>query len=213
LSFGPDLNFSRSSDTPEQVLESVRRLTYYSPFIVPFSFSSPVADGTLWEGLSYRTYRRTGLRPAVLAHLLGPHHHPLVKQADPASQHLRIEFKAFDMVDDDRLLGELFHLVLGITMADARELPGSADLPDAALHRKVALSGFDDDAVHDEARRIVAVAGAALQAGGYKKDLPLLEEMLALRRTPAHLMREHFRRTGSPFATAEGKCGPVAVAP
>lgn len=94
LSYGPDLNFSCSSKSPEQVLEIVRRLTYYSPFIVPFSFSSPFVGGALWDGLSYRTYRRTGDRPAALAHLASSHEHPLVKEANSASQHLRVEFKA-----------------------------------------------------------------------------------------------------------------------
>jgi hypothetical protein len=201
LSFGPDVNFSCSGDSPQEVVETVRRLTYYSPYIVPFSFSSPFVGGTMWEGLSYRTYVRTGARPAALAHLAGRHDHPLVKEADPASQHLRIEFKAFDMVGDDRLLGELFHLVLGLALADPGELPGSADLPDERLHRRVALSGFDDDDVHREAGSILAAARSSLQAAGYATGLPLLERMLALRRTPAHLMREQFMRSGSFFGS------------
>jgi hypothetical protein len=197
LSYGPDLNFSCGKHDPAQVVEIVRRLTYYSPFIVPLSFSSPFVGGTLWEGLSYRTYRRTGDRPAAIAHLTGPHDHPLVKEADPASQHLRIEFKAFDMVAaDDQLLSELFHLILGISLAGSHELPGAADQPDKRLHQKVALSGFEDDDVHREAVMVVAVARQALDAAGYSSDLPLIAESLALRRTPAHSMREHFARTG-----------------
>jgi len=199
LSFGPDLNFSSSSDTPEAVIETVRRLTFYSPFIVPFSFSSPLVGGALWEGLSYRTYRRTGPRPAALAHLSDPGGHPLAKQADPPSQHLRIEFKAFDMVADDRLLAELFHLVLGISLADARALPGAADLPDGKLHRTVALRGFEDNEIHCEAARVVAAARQALRVSGRGADLPLLEEMLAARRTPAHAIRERFEATGLLF--------------
>jgi hypothetical protein len=199
LSYGPDLNFSRSSASPQEVLETVRRLTYYSAYIVPFSFSSPFVSGTLWKGLSHRTYRRTGPRPAALAHLAGVHDHPLVKEADPPSQHLRIEFKAFDMIDDDRLLAELFHLVVGISIADQRELPGRADAPDQQLHQKVALSGFDNDGVRELAGRVVAAAKDALRASGYARDLPLVEEMLAARRTPAHRMRERFIRTGSFF--------------
>ena len=93
LSYGPDLNISLEHSSPEDVLASVRRLTYYSPYIVPFSFGSPFLGGTLWDGLSYRTYRRTGPRPAALAHLSGVHDHPLVKEASPRSQHLRIELR------------------------------------------------------------------------------------------------------------------------
>lgn len=193
LSYGPDFNFSCSRDTPEAVIESVRRLTFYSPFIVPFSFSSPFVGGALWKGLSYRTFRRTGPRPAALAHLSMGHDHPLAKEADPPSHHLRIEFKAFDMIGDDRLLAELFHLVLGITLADAGDLPGAADVPDAVLHRRAALTGFDDEGIREG-------AAAVLAASGSRHDFPLLEEMLATRRTPAHAMRERFRRTGRMFA-------------
>lgn len=204
LSFGPDLNFSRRGDTPEQVLEAVRRLTHYSPYVVPFSFGSPFVGGMLWDGLSYRTYRRTGLRPAALAHLSGRHDHPLVRQADPPSQHLRIEFKAFDMVADDRLLSELFRLILGISIADARHLPEGADLPDQQLHQRVARSGFEDDHVHSEATKILAIARRSLKAAGDDKGFPLLEKMLALRRTPAHPMREYFLQTGEFFTPAAG---------
>ena len=200
LSYGPDLNFSFSNDSAERVLEIVRRLTYYSPYIVPFSFSSPLLGGALWDGLSYRTYRRTGDRPAALAHLSGTHAHPLVKEADPASQHLRIEFKAFDMVADDQLLAELFYLIFGISMADPGKLPGAADLPDRQLHQKVARTGFDDDEFREGAGKVLAVSRHSLKAAGYRSEFPLIEEMLALRRTPAHAMRESFLKTGSVFA-------------
>jgi hypothetical protein len=205
LSYGPDLNFSRGGDTPETVIAAVRRLTFYSPFIVPFSFGSPFVGGGLWDGLSYRTFRRTGPRPAALAHLSGGYDHPLAKQADPPSQHLRIEFKAFDMVADDRLLAELFSLVLGIAFADAGALPGGADAPDAAMHRAVALTGFDEPAVREGAARVVAVASEALLARGHSAAFPLLEDMLRTRRTPAHAMRERFVRTGClPFEPERG---------
>jgi hypothetical protein len=123
----------------------------------------------------------------------------LAKAADPPSQHLRIEFKAFDMVADDRLLAELFHFVVAVALADASDLPGSALLPDGALHRRVARSGFDDEEVHREAARIVAVARRTARVLGYGQDFPLLEDMLATRRTPAHAMRERFQRAGTLF--------------
>jgi hypothetical protein len=201
LSYGPDLNFSRSGASPEAVIATARRLTYYSPWIVPFSFSSPFVGGALWEGLSYRTYRRTGPRPAALAHLAGRHPHPLAKDADPVSQHGRIEFKAFDMVADDRLLAELFHLVLGIALADAGDVPGAADLPDQQRHRRAAVTGFDDGDVHREAARLLAVARRTLRQRGERKEFPLMAEMLATRRTPAHALRDHFVRTGSFLAS------------
>ena len=202
LSYGPDLNFSRRGDTPEAAIETVRRLTYYSPYIVPFSFSSPFVGGALWEGLSYRTFQRTGPRPAALAHLSGGRGHPLVKEADPESQHGRIEFKAFDMVGDDALLAELFHLVFGIAMADAAALPGLADVPDCELHRTAALHGLEDARIHTQAARVVAVARETLAAQGYAARFALLEAMLETRRSPAHALRESFARTGCFYAFA-----------
>lgn len=199
LSFGPDFNFSRAGSSPQAVIDTVRRLTHYSPCIVPFSFNSPLVGGALWEGLSYRTYRRTGPRPAALAHLLAGPAHPMAKKADPSSQHLRVEFKAFDMVGDDRLLAELFHLVLGIALADERDLPGRADFPDAELHRKVAFCGFAEPAFHAEATRVVAAARQSLRNHGYDEQFPVLEETLATRRSPAHGLREAYLRTSALF--------------
>lgn len=199
LSYGPDFNFSCPTGSPEAAIATVRRLTWYSPFIVPFSFSAPFVGGQLWEGLSYRTFRRTGPRPAALVHLAAPGDHPLAKRADPPSQHLRIEFKAFDMVGDERLLAELFSLTVGVVLADAAALPGAADIPDQALHRRVALSGLGEERVHAEAARTVAAAKQALAAAGYPSALPRIEEMLATRRTPAHALRERFIRSGALF--------------
>jgi hypothetical protein len=196
LSYGPDLNISFAADSAEKVIERLRRLTYYSPYIVPFSFSSPFLGGQLWRGLSYRTFRRTGPRPAALAHLSGSPRHPLVKEANPPSQHLRIEFKAFDMVAQDQLLEELFNLVLGIALAPDSELPGQADAADPQLHSLVALNGFADDAVHRKAAEVVRIATKNVRSAGYQCDFPLLTDMLKTRRTPAHSMRDDFARTG-----------------
>lgn len=199
LSYGPDFNLSLPGDTPDRTLARARRLTWYSPFIVPFSFSAPFLGGRLWEGLSYRTWRRTGPRPAALVHLRPASGHPLVKRADPPSQHGRIEFKAFDMVADDGLLAELFRLVLGIALADPAVLPGEADVADAALHRRVALNGLEDEFVRRESERALAAARQALREGGFESALPRIEAMLADRRTPAHALRERFLRTGALF--------------
>ena len=56
---------------PRAVVDAARKLTHYSPWLVPLSFSSPFRDGQPWGGLSARTHLRTGARPAALA-FLGP---------------------------------------------------------------------------------------------------------------------------------------------
>ena len=72
LTYGPDLSFSVEGLPAEAVIDLGRKLTYYSPYIVPFSYSSPFYNGMLWEGLSVRTFLRTGKRPAVLVFLAEP---------------------------------------------------------------------------------------------------------------------------------------------
>ena len=69
LTYGPDLSFSVEGLPAEAAIDLGRKLTYYSPYIVPFSYSSPFYNGMLWEGLSVRTFLRTGKRPAVLVFL------------------------------------------------------------------------------------------------------------------------------------------------
>ena len=67
LTQGPDLSLSCAEFSQEQVIAAAQKLTFYSPFIVPFSFSSPFFEGEAWQGLSARTWQRTAARPAVMA--------------------------------------------------------------------------------------------------------------------------------------------------
>ena len=66
VTYGPDLNISVADLPIESVIDIGKKLTYYSPYIVPFSYSSPFYNGGLWAGLSVRTFIRTGKRPAAL---------------------------------------------------------------------------------------------------------------------------------------------------
>jgi hypothetical protein len=67
--YGPDLNLSCADLAPADLVDAARKLTHYSPWLVPLSFSSPFRDGRAWGGLSARTAVRTGQRPAVLVFL------------------------------------------------------------------------------------------------------------------------------------------------
>ncbi|HEX3640739.1 MAG TPA: hypothetical protein VHV10_05565 [Ktedonobacteraceae bacterium] len=72
LTYGPDLKFSVEGLSTDAMIDLGRKLMYYSPYIVPFSYSSPFYGGTLWEGLSVRTFLRIGKRPASLVFLAEP---------------------------------------------------------------------------------------------------------------------------------------------
>lgn len=203
LSYGPDLNFSFPEWNTEEVLNAARRLTYYSPYIVPFSFSSPFHNNNVWHGLSYRTFNRTGPRPAALAHLLEQQRSPLSRVPKVPAQEGRIEFKAFDMVQDEELLKELFYFVVAIALAPEKLLPGKSDVPDRALHQEAALHGFESKAIEAGASLLMPIAQDVLKQYGYPNLLPRLDNMLVSKRTPAHDMLETYAVTGKFFSTEE----------
>jgi Glutamate-cysteine ligase family 2(GCS2) len=177
VTYGPDLNLSADG---LDVLDSARKLTYYSPWIVPLSFSSPFRDGAPWGGLSARTHLRTGARPAALA-FLGPDapqipsDPSLTQPARLPAEIGRLEFKAFDAIGDLALYGELFSLLTGLVLDET--LHGRATTPDAAAHRHVAAAGLTDDAVHRETGALLAAAERA--SAGRGPDLARLAGLRA----------------------------------
>ena len=177
VTYGPDLNLSADG---LDVLDAARKLTHYSPWLVPLSFSSPFREGKPWGGLSARTSMRTGARPAAMA-FLGPDAEQVA--SDPSLTQLarlpaeigRLEFKAFDAIGDLALYGELLSLLTGLVLDDT--LPGRRTTPDAAAHRHVATVGLTDDAVHAGTGALLTAAEHALA------DRPAdLARLAALRR-------------------------------
>jgi Glutamate-cysteine ligase family 2(GCS2) len=173
VTYGPDLNLSAPG---LDVVDAARKLTYYSPWIVPLSFSSPFRDGAAWGGLSARTHLRTGARPAAMA-FLAPGQPQIM--SDPSLTQVarlpaevgRIEFKACDAIGDLSLYGELLSLLTGLVLDTT--LPGRATVPDAAAHRHVAVAGLDDHATHARTGALLDAAGRALA------DRPADRERLA----------------------------------
>ncbi|WP_181784727.1 glutamate-cysteine ligase family protein, partial [Pseudonocardia pini] len=138
VTHGPDLNLSVAGLEGTALVDAGAKLTHYSPWIVPFSFSSPWRDGAPWGGLSARTALRTGARPAAMVFLEPGSPHAL--RSDPsltqparlAAEVGRIEFKACDACPDPALYGELLSLLTGLVLDDT--LPGRRTVPDAAAH-------------------------------------------------------------------------------
>ena len=166
VTYGPDLNLSADELTdPDALVDAARKLTHYSPWLVPLSFSSPFRDGAPWGGLSARTHLRTGARPAVLV-FLGPDARQI--DSDPSltqparlpAEIGRLEFKAFDAIGDLTLYGELLSLLTGLVLDET--LTGRATVPDAAAHRHVATVGLADDEVHAGTGALLAAAEQAL---------------------------------------------------
>jgi hypothetical protein len=145
LSYGPDLNFSFSPWSAAQVIDMARKLIFYSPYLLPFSYSSSYYGGSLWHGLSVRTYYRSPIRPALLVYLENIQDFdrvklPWLRPAKLPAEAGRIEFKAFDTCGDFEIYRGLLTLLKGMVLD--RQLLGRATMPDVELHRRSAVLGF-----------------------------------------------------------------------
>jgi hypothetical protein len=132
---------------------------------VPFSFSSPFYQGEAWQGLSVRTWMRTGARPAVMAFLKDNQYSitstpSLTQIARVPAEVGRIEFKAFDSCGDFSLYQSLFYLLKGIVLDT--QLTGSSTTPDAEMHKRSAIEGFSDVFIKEQARIATEAAQLAL---------------------------------------------------
>jgi hypothetical protein len=199
LTAGPDMSFSHPDLTTEKTIDIAKKLTFYSPYIVPFSYSSPFYQGDLWDGLSRRTYYRTGRRPAVMVFVekdeaLIKSQPTLTDKARLQAEIGRIEFKAFDAIADIDLYRSLGTLLLGITLDDTLE--GRAIVPDQALHQLSATHGFYDDAIFAQTKTLLKAAKQALPSD-YHDSLEYLDNMLEGRRVQADRMIDTFKETGS----------------
>ncbi len=165
LTQGPDVSLSAVGMPIEAAIDAAKKLTYYSPYLVPFSFNSPFYNGQLWDGLSVRTYVRTGRRPAAMVFMddqtqMIESAPSLTQKARVPAENGRIEFKAFDSSPDFSLYTSLGLLLKGLILDET--LPGRAIVPDAELHQRSAKRGFDDPEIYDMSAKMVAAAQAAL---------------------------------------------------
>ncbi|MBH8565282.1 glutamate--cysteine ligase [Nostoc sp. CENA67] len=200
VTYGPDLNISVADLSIERVIDIGRKLTYYSPYIVPFSYSSPFYEGNLWDGLSVRTFIRTGKRPAALVFVQEQKQlinsvPSLTKIARISAEVGRIEFKAFDSCDDFSIYAALLALLKGLIIDET--LSGRATIPDASLHQISAKEGFENEDIMTNAKKVLQASEVAL---GNDPDIQLLtplKVLLAKRKTKSHELIEIFQRVGS----------------
>lgn len=213
LTYGPDLNLSSPALRGALAIDAGQKLTYYSPFIVPFSFSSPFFAGRQWHGFSARTFLRTGRRPAARVFVaqpaeLVPREPALTRLARKPAEVGRIEFKACDSCADFRLYAALLALLKGLLLDTG--LPGRAWLPDQATHQHAAQQGFDNPIIVAGAAQVLAAAAGALGDDPDSRLLAPLYQLLERRETPAHALIRRFQQTGAlidtlhePYAWAE----------
>ncbi|RCJ28965.1 glutamate--cysteine ligase [Nostoc minutum NIES-26] len=200
LTYGPDLNISVSDLSIERLIDIGRKLTYYSPYIVPFSYSSPFYNGGLWDGLSVRTFVRTGKRPAALIFVekqeqLIKSIPSLTKIARIPTEVGRIEFKACDSCDDFSIYAALLALLKGLILDET--LLGRSTTPDAALHQLSAKEGFDNEVILTNTTKVLEASEVALGDDPDVNLLTPLKVLLATRKTKSHELIEGFQRVGS----------------
>jgi len=203
LSYGPDINLSMPGWSAEQALQASRRLNYYAPYILPFSFSSPFFAGRRWPGCSKRSFERAGLRPTVKLFLdnealtrLAPTSR-LVYPTRLTSEAGRIEFKAFDAHPSYALLAACSYLLEGICRSTA--LAGHSESIDVALYQRAAQAGFADTNLRKIAGEVLHKAGEALRLAGKHAGaaaLDPLETLLASRQTPANGLLDMYYQSG-----------------
>jgi gamma-glutamyl:cysteine ligase YbdK (ATP-grasp superfamily) len=200
LTYGPDLNFSAGDLSSAAALDIGRKLTFYSPFIVPFSYSAPFYNGALWHGLSARTFLRTGQRPVVRVFIdqddqMLIDNPSLTKLARTPCEAGRIEFKACDSCDDLAIYAGLLALLKGLALDQT--LPGRATLPDEELNIRSAQHGFADEEIWSQACTVLEAAQTALQDDHDACYLAPLIALLERRETPAHAFIRKFQQSGS----------------
>jgi hypothetical protein len=200
VSYGPDLNISMADLSFEDVIDIGKKLTYYSPYIVPFSYSSPFYNGGLWDGLSVRTFIRTGKRPAALVFVQKQEQlinsiPSLTKIARIPAEVGRIEFKACDSCDNFLIYAALLALLKGLVLDDT--LLGRRTVPDAGLHQISAKEGFDNEDIFENAAKVLQAAEAALGDDLDVQYLTPLKVLLAKRKTRSHELIEMFSRVNS----------------
>lgn len=200
MTFGPDVSLSFGEWDDARTIDAGQKLTFYSPVLVPFSFSSPFFGGELWNGGSVRTAIRTGSRPAAMVFLhdranMIQSAPSLTQEARVPAEAGRIEFKAFDSQRDFDRYAALLALLKGVVL-DAT-LPGRSIVPDAAAHQYAAEHGFKDDGIVRDAEAVLVAARAALGSDPDAAFLAPLDGMLAKRRVPADEMTDLYRQSVS----------------
>lgn len=165
LTYGPDLNLSIVGATATETIDWAKKLTYYSPYLVPFSYSPCQYEGRPWPGKSVRTFYRTGLRPAVLAfvkdaQMLIKSDPSLTKLTPKASEWGRIEFKAFDSCENFDRYGALLALLKGLLLDTT--LMARSITPNVSLHQHSARLGWDSAQINRGSHQVLAAAMNAL---------------------------------------------------
>jgi len=152
-----------------------RKVNYYAPALTAFSLNAPIYDGVLWSqdgriGKSKRIHRRSKVAPTFVFH---------------PEQDYRMEFKAFDVTNDDESM--LAYLLLWLALVLDDSLHGRTDDPDRREKMNtVSLVGLSDEEIYKRANLVLESAYLELPRWGFRTNaLTVLADRLDDRRCPA----------------------------
>lgn len=175
---GMHVNISIDNCSTNHLNKLVKKITYYLPFIIPYSFASPFCAGQLFNGISYSNYVRAETRKLIyLKHI----------NSIPI-----IEIKAFDSVGDRCLFEEILGLVKGLILDDS--LNGELDKQDGELLKRSAKYGFHDKFIRETGKQILMKAKNALANENYKFEK--LEYILESNITYSHKIKRKYLKCG-----------------
>lgn len=187
LSHGLHVTVSLDGGSAEGMQSLADKVNFYTPALIPWSFSSPFYAGKAFEGLCSRNYFRAESRRMAGVEM---------RRGVPV-----LEFRGFDACGDARLMEALLTLFCGFLLDDS--LPGRAPRQDPARLKRSSLAGFAEPSLRDEGRAVLRAARSVLGGGG--DSLALLESMLDSNDSYAARMKSRYAETGSVMESIAGQ--------
>ncbi len=203
LSYGPDINISYNELTDEDIFDLVQKITYYTPFLIPFTFSSPFYKGKLYGGYSIRCFLRHQIRTVCQGFVEDEN---LIKEANKGNFWLltkkridkekgRIEFKAVDTIFDLEIYKGVLALLKGIILD--KNLKERAKKIDFNLLKLSTNYAFDDKIIFEGTEEVLKKVNEALKNQREKKYLQKLFDLHQRKLTPAKLIIKEYLKTRS----------------
>ena len=183
---GLHVNVSLDGLSKSQLQDRVHKICFYTPAIIPWSYSSPFYRGEVFEGLCSRNYYRASTRNMIdMNERLGAY---------------VMEFRGFDACGDFRLLDAVLRLFCGILLDE--ELPGRTVQQDSERLMLSSLRGYSDRSIREECALVLNAARKAL--GGDPQPFSLLETMLENDDSYAARIKQRYRQSGSVRESVSG---------
>lgn len=147
IAHGMDINISIGNDDKREIEDILKKIRFYLPFMIPFSFSSPFCGGEIFNGLCYRNYSLAEKRN-------------MVKSFKRNGVNI-IEFKGFDACGDKELLAGLGALIKGVVLD--KTLQGRSPSQDIELLKRSTFTGFEDRYIKEKGLELLNAAKGALK--------------------------------------------------